>query len=676
MKNRKGITLIALVITVIVLLILAGAAVSVGINGNNMFELANDAKQKWNNDALKEEVSLVLTLHYNELTLGAKLNHLTDAKIEPILGLIDTYCVTKGNSQVTVYPDGEILDGTVSVWDGDGNAECPVFQKEGNIWNWYISTAGQLEFLADFVNDGNGVNVPSSMESIVTSAGYDVSDIVMTPSTTINIVNNIDLGARPTVEEVTIDSSITDDIEREVATEVAKWAENTKKWTPIGTSSGNVQNKLGTVNGNNYCINGMYVDREEKFNGLFGNSNTIQNLTIKNSFVAGSSNTGGIVGALRSGKIENCHNTNTTVILTGTNSYKIGGVIGQASENTLISNCSNTGKIFGTGEGDSEGDVMCGGIIGYSFNNKIEECTNRGTIKCSKSSAGGIAGEVKNNYLMQEENIYKCDNYGSIMVKDSFAGGIVGITFNTTKQCSNYGTAIGKKSVGGIIGSVGSTIEDNRTAQTYECINSGEVIGEQYIGGIIGSTNPYDTLDIKNCTNSGKISGQHDVGGIVGALKNKKKITKCNNIGAISGLSDIGGICGMQSPGSVVINNYNINNGNKLKGDYNIGGITGDSYGGTIKNNYSITDIECTGNTEAIIGGIVGNINSLSEEGETSNNYYIKNSINLEFNNEGEEKDSAYMRSSAILTKLNEGQNPAVWEFRENENDGYPVFVK
>ena len=47
-KQNNGITLIALVITVIVLLILAGVAVSIGLNGDNVFEKANEAKIEWN----------------------------------------------------------------------------------------------------------------------------------------------------------------------------------------------------------------------------------------------------------------------------------------------------------------------------------------------------------------------------------------------------------------------------------------------------------------------------------------------------------------------------------------------------------------------------------------------------------------------------------------------------
>ena len=47
-KNKHGITLIALVITIIVLLILAGVAVSIGLNGGDVFNRANQAKAGWN----------------------------------------------------------------------------------------------------------------------------------------------------------------------------------------------------------------------------------------------------------------------------------------------------------------------------------------------------------------------------------------------------------------------------------------------------------------------------------------------------------------------------------------------------------------------------------------------------------------------------------------------------
>ena len=54
-RNERGITLIALIITVIVLLILAGTAVSIAINGGDIFTRANEAKTSWNSKVSTEE---------------------------------------------------------------------------------------------------------------------------------------------------------------------------------------------------------------------------------------------------------------------------------------------------------------------------------------------------------------------------------------------------------------------------------------------------------------------------------------------------------------------------------------------------------------------------------------------------------------------------------------------
>ena len=78
MKNDRGITLIALVITVIVLLILAGVAVSVGLNSGNIFERANEAKSSWNKDVEEENT-----------ILNGYLNSLETYEYGPITGTLD-----------------------------------------------------------------------------------------------------------------------------------------------------------------------------------------------------------------------------------------------------------------------------------------------------------------------------------------------------------------------------------------------------------------------------------------------------------------------------------------------------------------------------------------------------------------------------------------------------------
>ena len=55
LRTKHGITLISLVITIIVLIILAGVAINVTFNQGDLFEKANNAVEKWNNEIAKEE---------------------------------------------------------------------------------------------------------------------------------------------------------------------------------------------------------------------------------------------------------------------------------------------------------------------------------------------------------------------------------------------------------------------------------------------------------------------------------------------------------------------------------------------------------------------------------------------------------------------------------------------
>ena len=47
LKNRKGITLVALVITIIVLLILAGVSINLVLGDNGIVKRAQDARDKY-----------------------------------------------------------------------------------------------------------------------------------------------------------------------------------------------------------------------------------------------------------------------------------------------------------------------------------------------------------------------------------------------------------------------------------------------------------------------------------------------------------------------------------------------------------------------------------------------------------------------------------------------------
>ena len=57
MKSQKGITLVALVITIIVLLILAGISIA-SLTGSGLFEKSKEAKNATENAQVKENTTL------------------------------------------------------------------------------------------------------------------------------------------------------------------------------------------------------------------------------------------------------------------------------------------------------------------------------------------------------------------------------------------------------------------------------------------------------------------------------------------------------------------------------------------------------------------------------------------------------------------------------------------
>ena len=67
-KQKKGITLIALVITIIVLLILAGISISMLTGDNSILQKATDAKTNTDNANEKEQIQLAVLGSYNEST--------------------------------------------------------------------------------------------------------------------------------------------------------------------------------------------------------------------------------------------------------------------------------------------------------------------------------------------------------------------------------------------------------------------------------------------------------------------------------------------------------------------------------------------------------------------------------------------------------------------------------
>ncbi len=214
-------------------------------------------------------------------------------------------------------------------------------------------------------------------------------------------------------------------------------------WTPIGT--GVASRFMGSFNGQNHTISGIYINSTGDCQGLFGyiGTNTlIQNVRITKSYIKGNSNVGAICGAMVLSTIRNCYNSGTVV--TATN--YAGGICGYVNTNNTIENCQNAGTVVGAG---TTGPAAVGGIVGGN-SGMIKNCCNTGTVTSSNSGMqnqfGGVAGS---NY----GQIQHCYNTGAVNVPDkNNVGGICGYNNATIQYCYNTGAVVGKSNVGSICG--------------------------------------------------------------------------------------------------------------------------------------------------------------------------------------------------------------------------------
>ncbi len=369
-----------------------------------------------------------------------------------------------------------------------------------------------------------------------------------------------------------------------------------------------------------------------KFSGNFDGDNHTINLNIN---VASPSDAGGgLFGQVSSAVIKN-------VIVTGTITYNItsvGGIVGAASEATLIENCENH-AVVNAGGGNR------GGIVGACFSSTISGCKNYADINCSSNDAvGGIVG-----YIANESNIENCTNYGKITGRGK-VGGIVGESVATNSpasiiNCVNTAdaTITGGSNyqgtyVGGIVGYSSSSNSNYATCWTLfsKCKNYASVSGWSDVGGILGyftdsRTNYTVTVSsMTDCINTGTVTANYGyVGGIVGriyAAHGYLIIDKCANNGIdsevkSSNASRIGGLVGACGNPAKVYNSYNtaiVNcTGNSTSDYLYMGGLIGElSQNSTVNNCYNVGDVISNGNSGSYIGGIVGYCN-----GKMSNSY-------------------------------------------------------
>ena len=92
-KEIKGITLVALVVTIIVLLILAGVAISFTLGEEGIFKRAKEGAEIYQNASENEKIELDKVSNYIQNILAS--GNLTDASIAQLQQYLSTFDVAK-----------------------------------------------------------------------------------------------------------------------------------------------------------------------------------------------------------------------------------------------------------------------------------------------------------------------------------------------------------------------------------------------------------------------------------------------------------------------------------------------------------------------------------------------------------------------------------------------------
>ncbi len=459
-KNKeRGITLIALVVTIIVLIILAGVSIAMLVGENGIITQAQRADELTTQAQQKEAIELAVASVQAQGTL-----ELDKTKLETAL-------------------QSQLRDTEYSLTEnGDGSFLLQIAER-----SYYIDSTGEVIAEENMIAIGSAEELKAFRDDVNNGNTYEGKYIYLT--------GNITLDSSEPWEPIGLyanDSPTPDD-------------ENNKPFS-------------GIFDGKGYEVNGIYINTADKVQGLFGlvESGKITNLGIgENNSITGGIATAGLAGYIYNGsEVVNCYNkanieaqNNNGAGVVGVayincsiiNCYNegdiigngdiVGGIVGYTDNYIVVRNCSNKGNVTGNGnsvagivahisygvsiennynEANITGNNLVGGICGFltsDDNNRIFQCYNTGKIEATEknnsnsANVGGIIG-------LNEANIQDCYNTGTIIGVYNNIGGIAGLNRGKIENCYNIGQLSDSvENKGGITGnnSLFTDVTGNRT---------------------------------------------------------------------------------------------------------------------------------------------------------------------------------------------------------------------
>lgn len=448
MQRKSGITLISLVVTIIVLLILAGVSIATLAGPNGILTRANEAKEETQNAEQEERYNIARQEDFiNEYTTGIEVEQVTDQNP----GVLET-----DETNANTFIINSIEDLVFFAYDvTNGNNYEGKTVKLGLSLDFNSTKSYVNALRTDYAEYGYDGELKTLL---TTGEGFKPIGLIH-DSETQNFYGTFD-GQGNTINNLYINVTIDNE---------------------DGAKYGFFSNNRGTIHDLKLYQVNLYLKNSNlgALAGISGQNSITGNIyncvvsgNIKNESSIGSA--GGIT-CWNSGHIENCGNlSNVTYIKTKTNSendnikYGVGGIC--YSSGGYIQNSYNMGNIYG----NSVDHMYVGGIVATTTESSviIENCYNTGSIsgKAFLLKLGGIVGNsISHNKINNCYNVGKVNGEG---IESLAKGFLVGECYYTGVVTNSYY----KKSNENEITGIGNETDLENMPKTEQEMKSNEFI--------------------------------------------------------------------------------------------------------------------------------------------------------------------------------------------------------
>ncbi len=358
-KNQaQGITLIALVVTIIVLLILAGVAINLTVGDNGLFKRAQNAADTW------------LMAEQNE-----------QSEMDKAADIIDNYIYQSNVEQVV-----DSMPGVLETEQTDPNTyiinsieDLVFFAYDVREGNYYEGKNVKLGLSLDFDSNKSYVNAHRTDYEKFGYSGELKATLNKNGFIPIGIMEFIN--GSEEIDEKSFKGVFDGDGNKIYNLKIRleqKTNENQISMGMFSANNGIIQN-LGIENG--IVTSNINLDKFSGISILVGNNR--KNGIIRNCYTTGEINCfssigyniGGIAGA-NDGKVYSCYNkANITIYKTTSNlseslkECRVGGIIGSTADTSVIENVYNEGNVMFLSSVTYEMNVntYLAGLVGLNF---------------------------------------------------------------------------------------------------------------------------------------------------------------------------------------------------------------------------------------------------------------------------------------------------------------------